>query len=41
MGFQKYGQGEVIPEEGEGQKTAAQQWTDEDQQALDKENEEA
>lgn len=40
MGFQKFGQGEVLPEEGEGQKTAGQQWTDEDQKALEEENKE-
>lgn len=41
MGFTKHGHGEVLPEEGENHKTASQNWTNDDQRALDDENTQA
>lgn len=40
MGFTKFGTGEVLPEEGDDQKTASKNWTEEDRQALAAENQE-
>lgn len=38
MGFRKFGEGEVLPEEDDLAKTASQEWTEEDQRELDEEN---
>lgn len=34
MGFIKHGQGEVLPEDEQEQKTAAANWTDQDREEL-------
>ena len=39
MGLVKHGQGEVLPEDKDEQKTASKNFTDEDREALAKENE--
>lgn len=39
MGLRKHGTGEILPEPDEDQKTAAKQWTEEDEEALREENE--
>ncbi len=36
----KFGKGEIIPEEGDDKKTAKKHFTEEDREALEKENEE-
>lgn len=40
MGLKKHGVGEILPDEEDLHKTADAVWTDEDQEALDKENQE-
>lgn len=41
MGLTKHGQGEILPDPEDSQKTASKNWTAEDQQALAKENADA
>lgn len=41
MGIRKYGTGKVLPEDEQEQKTAKENWTDEDQEELEQENKEA
>ena len=37
MGIVKHGHGEILPEEGDDQRTASQNWTDQDREELDRE----
>lgn len=37
MGITKHGVGDILPEDGDNQKTAATNWTDKDQAELDEE----
>lgn len=41
MGITKFGTGEVLPEKDDNSKTAAKDWSAEDEQALKQENEQA
>ncbi len=41
MALTKHGVGDVLPEDGDNQKTAAKNWTQEDSKALAEENAEA
>lgn len=41
MGLQKHGEGEILSEPGDSQKTAAANWTDSDVKELAKENADA